>query len=140
VYCHLLEVETEDVGASLRVWRRDVEDAVEATWAHEGGVLWEEEAEKLKERMEEMERKGWGEGCKGREEEGEIRSAPRSSAIRGARTHNHVRSVGSSEHNHAVELLNTVHLGEQAHQDSVAGRSTALLRASSRGEGVDFVL
>jgi len=55
-------------------------------------------------------------------------------------THYDVWAVRRSEHDDAVELLDAVHLGEEAHEDPVAGRTAALLRASRRRERIDLVL
>lgn len=55
-------------------------------------------------------------------------------------THDDVRSVRRSENNDAIQLLDAVHFGEQAHEDAVAGRTAALIRSARGRKCVNLVL
>lgn len=57
-----------------------------------------------------------------------------------SRTHDHVGPVGRGEDDDAIELLDSIHLRQEAHQDAVACRSATLVRASCRRKRVDLVL
>lgn len=56
------------------------------------------------------------------------------------KAYDNVRPIRSSEDNHAVELLDAVHLSQETHEDAVAGRAAAFLRATRRSQSVDLVL
>lgn len=55
-------------------------------------------------------------------------------------THDHVRPIRRSEHDDAIELLNTIHLRQQTHQNPVAGRAATVVGSPSRCKRVNLVL